>query len=216
MHFLVDFLVHQGYSTENISLVLMLPILITLLSLARQMIGIRGLGLATTLITILILSVTGFVYGLTLIILTIIIVSLLRWLTYKWRLLYLPRIAAILILALILLMALLVIPLPFEQRISLLALGLTIAIAERIILIEIEKSRREALFNILETLILASIGYSLVIWQPLQKLVLVRPDAVIIAALIINLALGKWTGLRLNEYWRFKKVIKHIELPEKK
>jgi len=33
---------------------------------------------------------------------------------------------------------------------------------------------------------------------------------------IINIFLGKWTGLRFSEYFRFREVIKHVELPEKK
>lgn len=216
MHFLINYLTQQGYSLDNLGLILILPLVMTVLSLARQIIGIRGLGLATTLMATLIFTISSFWYGLALIGLSVLIVSLLRWFTRKWHLLYLPRIVILLIIVLTLMILLLLIPLPSQQKISLVALVLAVAMAERVILVEIEKSRREAVLAILETIILALIGYGLIIWRPLQKLVLVRPDAVILGAILINLVLGKWTNLRLNEYFRFRQVIKNIELAAKK
>lgn len=215
MHFLINYLTNQGYATQDIVLVLMLPLLMTLLSLARQIIGIRGLGLVATLMMAIVLSMTGLKSGLILIILTVLVVTLLRWLTLKWRLVYLPRTAVILVLTLVILLVLTIIPLPLKQKIPLLALALIVIIAEKVILVEMEKSQLEALFQILETLILAIIGYGLILWRPLQNIILARPDALIITVLMVNLVLGKWTGLRLNEYWRFKKVIKNVEMPEK-
>jgi len=53
-------------------------------------------------------------------------------------------------------------------------------------------------------------------WSWLQGIVIRYPVWIIVLTLSVNLLLGRWTGLRLFEYYRFKEVIKNVELPKKK
>lgn len=211
MHFLINYLIQQGHSKSDLSLVLALPILITLFSLSRQIIGIRGLGLAAGILMTMVLAISGLKYGLILIIASMILLTLLRVILHKWRLLYLPKVCLILILILITIILFTALPFSFNQKVSLLSLGLILALAEKIILLQIEKKYREVFFSIIETLVLAVIGVSIILWSPLRNFALDRPDVIIVACIIINIALGRWSGLRLNEYFRFRQVVKNIK-----
>jgi len=215
MHFLINYLIQQGHSTNDLSLVLALPILITLFSLSRQIIGVRGLGLAAGILMTMILAISGLKYGLILILASMILLILLRVILRKWRLLYLPKVSLILILTLTIIILFTALPFSFNQKMSLLSIGLILALAEKIILLQIEKKYREVFFGIIETLVLAVIGVSIILWSPLHNFALDRPDVIIVACIIINIALGRWSGLRLNEYFRFRQVIKNTEMPEK-
>jgi len=54
------------------------------------------------------------------------------------------------------------------------------------------------------------ICYWVVEWQFLQNLMLSYPE-IILLLIVVNFLLGKWTGLRLFEYIRFREVMKHTE-----
>ena len=58
-----------------------------------------------------------------------------------------------------------------------------------------------------ETLIISVAGYFIASWEMLIQLLVTSPWIVLLT-IPINIFLGKWTGLRLNEYLRFKDVIK--------
>jgi len=210
MHFLINYLIQQGHSETDLGIVLALPILITLFSLSRQIIGIRGLGLSAGILMTMILAISGLKYGLVLILASAILLTLLRVILHKWRLLYLPKISLILILTLTIIILFTALPFPFNQKTSLLSIGLILALAEKIILLQIEKKHREVFFSIIETLVLSVVGVSVILWPPLRVFALNRPDVIILACIIINIALGRWSGLRLNEYFRFHQVIKNI------
>ena len=211
MYFLINYLIAQGFTKGDLSLVLALPVLITLFSLSRQLIGLRGLGLTCGILVTLVITLSGIKFGLAIIVVSLIVFVLLRFLMRKWRLLYLPKTALILTFGLIILLLFAALPLGLSQKSSLLALVLILAIAEKVILLQMEKNNREVFFNILETLVLSTLGASIILWPPLQSLALNRPDVIIVASIIVNIALGRWTGLRLNEYWRFRQVIKNIK-----
>ena len=67
-----------------------------------------------------------------------------------------------------------------------------------------------ALLLMLETTIVSLICYWVVEWQYLQTLILGHPE-IILLLLLVNYGLGRWTGLRLIEYVRFREVMKHAE-----
>ena len=38
----------------------------------------------------------------------------------------------------------------------------------------------------------------------------------VLLTLVVNAFLGRWTGLRLREYFRFREVLKYVDDPKKK
>ena len=90
-----------------------------------------------------------------------------------------------------------------------------ISLVEKFIAAQISKGAKTAIWLSLETLVLSVAGYYLTGWELLRSLILGYPELILLTVLI-NIFFGRWTGLRLSEYIRFKEVIKHVELPTKK
>jgi hypothetical protein len=90
-----------------------------------------------------------------------------------------------------------------------------ITLVEKFVAVQIEKGSRAATILSLETLIISIFCYSIASWGFLIKSVQLYPWIVFIA-IGITILLGKWTGLRISEYFRFKEIIKHDYLDKKK
>jgi len=83
-----------------------------------------------------------------------------------------------------------------------------ILLTESFIEIQIGKSMREAIGMTLETLMIALICSFVLQLDFLQKFVLIRPELTVIGVAILDTFMGKYTGLRLLEYKRFKRLIR--------
>lgn len=219
----MDFLVHQivkfGIQEGTVALVLMLPLVATFIAFARQVIGIRGFGIYITLILAYSFVAVGLKYGILIFFVVLGSGTLIRALIKKTRIMYLPRMAIILTgvtLAVFLLLILgSYLKLEGLSQISIFPIVITTLIVERFVAAQIERGQRTAIFMTLETLILAIISYFIFQWQIIQQLVL-NYSLILIAILIIfNYFLGRWAGLRVSEYFRFRELIEYLELSSK-
>ena len=61
-----------------------------------------------------------------------------------------------------------------------------------------------------ETILASLLCVAIVQWALLQSFILAYPELIFIT-IIINAALGRWTGLRLVEYVRFREVFRHLQ-----
>jgi hypothetical protein len=93
--------------------------------------------------------------------------------------------------------------------VSIFPLLIMITLAEKFVATQIEKGTKVALILAMETLIISIVGYTLLRWDALLHIILAFPWLVLLT-FIINILLGRWTGLRLTEYFRFHKIIKHL------
>jgi hypothetical protein len=82
-----------------------------------------------------------------------------------------------------------------------------ITLVEKFVAVQIEKGNRAAIILTLETLLISVIGFYIASWQGLINLLAAAPW-IVLFTLPINLLLGRWTGLRLTEYLRFKEILK--------
>lgn len=222
MFSLSQYMINYGVPQETLVLLLMLPIIATIIAFARQVIGIKGFGIYTPLLVSIALVSMGLKYGLAIFTIILIIGTLSRLLIQKakLRLLYLPRMAIIVIAVafsvLILLLGSTYLDLYDLTQVSVLAILIMITLTEKFLISQIQRSKKEAAVLTMETLFLSVICYLIASWNWLENIVLIYPLGVILATLLANIALGKWTGLRLYEYYRFREVIKRVELPGKK
>ena len=92
--------------------------------------------------------------------------------------------------------------------ISIFPILIVILLVENFIEVLIGKSRREAWQMTWQTLLVAILGYFLLNWQFLQFLVLLNPEMVLFLVLLVNISIGRYSGLRLLEYRRFRSLIK--------
>lgn len=214
MSFGINFLVNRGVPINSIILILMLPVIATILAFARQVIGIKAFGLITPAMTTISFLVMGLRYGLIVFAAVLLAGTLTRLALRKLRLLYLPRMALVLTsvsLALLVLLGLGV----ANDRSSILsfsifpALILTI-LAEEFIAAQFKAGLRSALTITAWTLILATVCYFIVSSELFRTLVLSYPEIVLLA-IPINIGLGRWSGLRLFEYFRFRKLLSYAK-----
>jgi len=213
-------MINQGIPQETVILLLMLPIAATIIAFARQIIGIKGFGIYTPLIISFAFSATGLKYGLAFFITILLVGTSMRLLAKRFRLLYLPRMAIVLTTVAIAILALFSLG-AYAGRTGLItasifAILIMITLVEKFVAAQIERGAKKAIILTIETLALSVICYFVAGWLWLQNMVFVYPLWFILGSIVINIALGKWTGLRLSEFLRFREAIKRVELPERK
>jgi len=219
MSFLVQQIINFGVSEGTLALILMVPVVATFIAFSRQIIGIRGLGIYITLIIAYAFVATKLKYGLVIFLVVVITGSLVRLLLKKARILYLPKMAIILtsVAFSIFLMFLLGSFLSIEglQIISIFPILIMILMAERFVAVQIERGQKMAIFLTLETVVLAIISYYIINWSWLGQILLKYPLQSFLILFLFNFLLGKWTGLRLTEYFRFKELMEYLEVSKK-
>jgi len=220
MSFITQFIINQGIPQETIVLLLMLPIMATVIAFSRQIVGIKGLDIYTPLIISFSFLVIGLKYGLIIFITIILIGTITRLIVRRIRLLYLPRVAIILTSVISAILILFLVGAYSGQKdiatTSIFATLIMVALIERFISVQIERRAKKAIVLTIETLLLSIICYWVASWPWLQNQIISIPVWIILGTIIVNIILGKWTSLRLSEYWRFREVIKRTELPGKK
>ena len=212
--YLVNFMIAQGIPANTIVLLLMLPVIVTIITFLKQVIGITTFGLYTPSIITLSFLALGLKFGLTILVIIIVTGAILRRALDRFRLLHIPRIAIVLTIStlIILLMLALGTYVGISQIASIAVFPMLImtTLAEKFVSALGGKGFYAAMLLMFETAIVSLICYWVVEWPYLQNLVLGHPE-VILLLLLVNYGLGRWTGLRLMEYVRFREVMKHAE-----
>jgi hypothetical protein len=93
--------------------------------------------------------------------------------------------------------------------VSIFPILIMITLVEKFVAVQIEKGDKTAIILAMETLLISVLGFFIANWSVLIKLIIAHPW-VILFTIPINIILGRWTGLRLAEYWRFKEIIKKM------
>lgn len=215
-HSLVYFFIDQGVPLQTVTLLLMLPLIATLVAFFRQVIGIKAFGIYTpSIITFALVAFdpNGIKYGTAIFISIIFVGMIARFVLKKFRLLYLPRVAITLSIVSLTILLILAIGGTYQRTglaaVSVFPLLIMITLAEKFVSAQIEKGSRVALILAAETLLISLLGYFLVSWKLLASLLLQYPW-IILFTFLINFSLGKWTGLRITEYFRFRKIFRHL------
>ena len=210
---LISYFINQGVPLDTVILLLMFPVIVTLIAFFRQIIGIKAFGIYTPSIIIFAFLATGIKYGAAIFVTVILVGMLARLILKKLRLLYLPRIAITLTIVAISILFILVLGGSFQRTglaaVSIFPLLIMITIVEKFITAQIEKGSRTALFLAVETFLISVIGYYLASWSLFIRIIIEYPWLVLLV-IPINIFLGKWTGMRLSEYFRFREVLKKI------
>jgi hypothetical protein len=211
---IIRYFIEQGVPFETVALLLMLPIIATFIAFLRQVVGIKAFGVYTPLIiTFAFLATNGLKYGIIIFLAVILSGMLMRFVLKPFRLLYLPRVAIMLSVVAVVILLMLTIGGSARRTglasVSIFPILIMITLVEKFVTVQIEKGDRTALILTLETLVISVIGYYIASWGGLIKFIAQAPW-IILLTLPINILLGKWTGLRLSEYLRFRKITKYL------
>jgi len=216
---LIELALNQGVPRDTIVYILMYPVILTIIATARQVIGIKAFGIYTPSIVAVALLATTLKYGLAIFLVVLAVASAMRYILSRFRILYMPRTAIMLSVVALSVLIVLTVGSVFKRTglasVSIFPLLIMITIVEKFVTVQVEKGIKTATFLAAETMFLAVICYFIVKWALFQSLILAFPEIVILLV-IFNIGLGKWAGLRLSEYYRFRDVIENIQIQGKK
>lgn len=215
--FLVNYLLAQNIPPEVILLVLLLPVIAMLVAFFKQVIGITTFGVYTPAMLTLAFLMIGLKLGIA-ILLTVVVASVaVRHILKRYRLAYTPRVSIVLsIVALAIFLSLVLLTWFAPNHIqvgdlisaSIFPMLVMSTLAEKFVSLQTEKGASSALHVFLEALLVAVVCYLVVgKWEFLRMLILTTPE-IIGLVLLIEVGLGRFTGLRFTEYIRFREVIK--------
>lgn len=212
---LITFLLQKGIPSSTIILILILPIIVTIVGFCRQVIGFTTFGVYTPSIIAISLIALGLKFGLIILLTIVITGTLIRMLLNRFRLLYIPKVAIILTISALVIFFLMVAGAWFEiaevTTIAVFPMLIMTTLGEKFLALQSGKGLKSALTAILETTIVSLLCYFIVTWQALQTAVISYPGWMFTFVIIINIVMGKFTGLRLSEYIRFREVFEHME-----
>jgi hypothetical protein len=192
---------------ETYRVLLMVPIGAFIMLLLRNLVGIKTYGTFMPVLIALAFRETALIAGITLFVVVVGFGLLVRFYLERLRLLLVPRLTAILILVVLLMAAVSVL----SNRLGL-EVGLSVALfpmvimamtIERMSVAWDERGAGTAIREGIGTLIVAALAYIVMSWPPLEHLVFVYPE-VLLVLFALALLLGRYSGYRLNELLRFR------------
>ena len=211
---IIQLIASQGVSIETLYLILALPFIATLIAAFRQLIGVKSFGIYTPLVLTFAFWAIGIKYGIAIFLVIFLTGTAVRYILRNFRLLYMPRMAIVLTVISLAILTLLAIGGYLNKSglasTSILPILILITLIEKFISTQVEKGFRTAALLSVETLIISIAGYYFIIWDQFRNLVLEHPEYILLL-FVFNIFLGKWTGIRLSEYLRFREVIKNAD-----
>jgi len=214
MSFLVNSMIERGVPSNTLQLVLMLPVIVTVVAFMKQVVGLTTLGVYTPSILALSFIALDISYGLLFLFAILFIGTLTRLFLKRYRLLYIPRMAIVMIIVsfTILLLLLLGAYLNITQIVGISVFPMLImsTMVEKFVSIQSGKGLKSAVLLITEAVSVAVLCYFIAEWTLLKVAVLGHPE-IIFLFLLFNVFLARWTGLRLVEYARFRDIFRHLE-----
>jgi hypothetical protein len=207
--------IEAGVPANTIVLLLLLPIVTLVIAFSRNVVGIRGFGIFLPAALSVVFVATGPVVGIGLFLVIVAVSTIVRMVLrkLKLKLQYLPRMSFILWAVVVGVLGILflapVINFPALANVSIFAVLVLILLSEDFTRVQLGKSVKTAISLTFETLILSLISYVFLTFQPLQKYVLLNPEISLILIAVFDLILGKYTGLRVMEFYRFRKLIRN-------
>ena len=205
--------ISAGVPPNTLVLLLLLPVIAALIAAARHLVGIRGFGIFLPAALAVTFVATGPVVGIGMF-LVIVAVSTSTRITLrkiKVKLQYLPRMALILLFVVMGVMGVLFAAPIFDRPdladVSIFPVLILVLLAEDFARVQLGKSAKTAVSLTTETLILALVSYVFLTSPRVQQFALLNPEILILLVAVFNFFMGKYVGLRLREFWRFRKLI---------
>ncbi|MFY2764031.1 inactive transglutaminase family protein [Arenimonas sp. MALMAid1274] len=192
---------------ETYRILLMVPIGAFIMLLLRNLVGVKTYGTFMPVLIALAFRETSLLAGVVLFAFVVFAGLLVRFYLERLRLLLVPRLTAILILVVLLMAAVSVL----SNRLGI-EVGLSVALfpmvimamtIERMSVAWDERGAGTALREGVGTLIVAALAYVVMSWPPLEHLVFVYPETLLVL-FAFSLLLGRYSGYRLNELLRFR------------
>lgn len=212
-----NYLISQGVPAENLYLVLVLPLIALLVSFFRYFVGLKTFGmyepivLAYALFLISPEFLVGLKFGLPLIFLAWLVSEITKRALEKARLHYIAKVSIKVSIASVLYVVALLVAAGIGKNgyftVNPFAVVAIIALIEAVSLFQIKSGNLKTNLISMETMFMAIVSYFIISNRYIEDFFLGFPYIVILP-IIANFFVGKWSGLRLSEYIRFKDTTK--------
>ncbi|MDH4121512.1 MAG: UUP1 family membrane protein [Deltaproteobacteria bacterium] len=207
---LYDVFQRIGISANLLKIILMIPFGALVVVIFRNVVGMETFG---TFLPALIASAareTGLVWGLLAFFTIILVCSFVRRALDWLHLLHSPKMGIMLTLVVLIILGLTVLGVNLSlfdlAHVSLFPIAIMAITAERFAIMEAEQGLGKAMKIMLATLVVITACYVVMDSLFLQSLVLAFQELLLVL-IALNLWLGKWVGMRLTEFLRFRYLI---------
>ncbi len=211
LRFLIATAVSRGVSSQLIVLILLFPVIASMVAFARHVLGVSGFSIYAPAALAIVLLSTGIGQGGLLFLCMLLIASIGKPVLSRLKLEYIPRTAMLLwfvavgLFGILLLFALS--PVKLFQHIDVFPLLVLVLLSEDFIGMQSELKVGAALSRSLQMLLFAVVGALFIRNIQVQQFVLANPEIVVVGVAVLNFIVGKYVGLRLTEYLRFKPMM---------
>ncbi len=194
---------------QTFRILLLVPIGTLIIGFLRNIVGFPTFGIFMPVLMALAFRNTGLAYGLGIFGGVLLIGYATRRQVDKLRLLLVPRMSLMVTLVIVCFTAIALLGNKIGVR-QLMAVGLLpfvilTMVIERFFLVVEEAGAREAFKTALGSAAAAFIGYGIISWEPLQLTFFVYPE-LLFAVGALQVLLGRYTGYRVSEIFRFRDV----------
>ena len=201
----------NGLAANIVVLILLFPIITSIIAASRHLIGLKGFGVYAPAVLSVAFVSTGIITGLSMFITVLVTALISRAAVKKLRLQYLPRTAMLLwgvsVAVLVLLAATSIFGLPTFLTINIFPLLIIMLLTENFMETQLMSSQSQAVRLTLETVLIAIVCSLLISLDSVQTFVLLNPELTIATVALFNVIVGKYSGLRFLEYFRFRSII---------
>lgn len=207
----IRFAVSAGVPANVVVLVLLFPVIASLIAASRHVIGLRGFGIYIPAVLSVALVSTGIVEGLIIFVSIVLVGMITKRLVMGLNISYLPRTALVIstisVVVLVLLLVAPLVNLVNIMTVNIFSILILVLLAENFLDAQARMKQTEAVALTAETIGLAFISSVILQWEFIQKVALTQPELLILGLMLFNFMVGKFAGLRLTEWLRFRALI---------
>lgn len=225
--YFLSILTEKGVPDNTLALLLLLPVIATVVAMMKQLVGLTTMGIYTPIIITISFLIIGFYFGLFTLLTVLVIGGLTRHLLRKVKLLFIPKMAIVLTLVALTLILILITTLYLGTfnatffSLAIFPMVILSTLVEKFVSIKTEKGLLSAVILMGETIVVSivafivaggevGLGFMTIKWDFVRNLMLNFPELIFVL-IGINILLGRWSGLRLLEFIRFREVLRHTE-----
>ncbi|MBD3279962.1 hypothetical protein GF389_00370 [Candidatus Dojkabacteria bacterium] len=218
-------LIDEGIITRvTLLMIIMFPIVGTIIGFTKHVIGLKSLGLYAPIVMTYAFFriglssghedwidqiIYGFKVGITLTIIVFVTSLIAHVITKRMRLHYSPKIALVLTTVAASMYIVILAADYFEMTTflegSFVPIVLLSTVSEQFVATMAQKNIKTAVNLTVTTGIVSFLTFMMIVYRPFQDLIIDYPYLLLLT-LLINLIIGKFTGLRVLEYFRFQEV----------
>ncbi len=202
--------VANGISPNVIYLLLSVPFIAFVISFARQLVGISTFGVLSPIMLTLSFLVLGLSFGLFVFVMVLLVSFCIRVIFDRVELMYIPKVSLLLSTLALSFFLILGVAVYMDTTLD---LSLTIfpmmvmsSISEKFLSSQSAEGMKNALIAAIETVIVSLAAYFFVEWDFVRSAVLGRPELLFLP-IIATVWLGRFTGLRVTEYLKFRSLL---------